>query len=106
MWESRKAIDAAYKIADEKRLNWVIKKISSNKHEFDGLIFSNHFLAGGLEVLSPEFGILYKTKEKDGHHTILIFHPGPWVDRALAEAQRIQNEEEKDIVVNFTPINY
>jgi hypothetical protein len=107
MWESREIINSAKQIAAEKRLNWVVQKIidSGDKH-FDGLKYHTHMFDNGLEVLSNELGVLYKTKVNEEKHIVTIFHPGPWVDRALAEAQRLEDEQNKKEALEFTSIDF
>jgi len=113
MWEEKKnVINVAEQIAAEKRLNWVVRKLIAHNPHFDGLKFHEHtMISAGLEVYSPKLGILYKTEAVDNGTTIpdqrvIEFHPGPWADRALAEAQRIHDEHLKAKSVKFTPTDF
>jgi hypothetical protein len=61
----------------------------------------------GLVVNSDQHGLLYETKvDDDGNHTITTFHPGPWVNRALAEAQAIEDKVNQADAVAYTPVDF
>ena len=107
MWEAKKTISDAHQIAAQKRLNWVVGKlIADGERVFNGMKFFKPMFGGGLEVTSDKHGVLYRTSVDDeGNHSIVIFHPGPWVDAALAEAQKLEDADNKKLAVNFTPID-
>ena len=107
MWESSNIITSAQNIAAQARLNWVVKVLSVNEKHFDGMKFTTHVFDNGLVVNSDQHGLLYETKvDDDGNHTITTFHPGPWVNRALAEAQAIEDKVNQADAVAYTPVDF
>jgi hypothetical protein len=108
MWEASQTIGEVCALAAQTRLNWVVQTIlDAGESSFDGLKYHSHVFDNGLQVDSPTLGVLYQTEvDANGEHRILVFHPGPWVDRALAEAQRIEDEQAQKLVANFTPVDF
>lgn len=107
-WEVKEPINEAQQIAAEKHMNWVVNTIIKGNKHFDGLHWHSHVMNSTIEVYSQQLGVLYKAEPTDvaGEYNVIVFHPGPWVDRAVVEAERLEQAEWEKQQVNYTPVDF